>query len=159
MAIQTLNLTVADGENHTSLVSINYDGDITVANMTLIAALAITALEGVIEGSVVKASISRVLLSAVSTAAAASDVEIKARFIWDVASTVKSVVMSIPTFLRSKILPNSDRVDLTDADVLTFIDAIVDGVTIATVDYPAMDTEQRDILAVKSAVEAYSRKR
>lgn len=152
-----LNLSIFDGEKDSSIVTLNFDGTITVANMTTIALAAAGAVEDLIDGAVVKAIISQVVYQASSIAPdPLSDVEIKAKFIFDVANTVKNTIVSIPTFLRSKLIPGTHQVDTTDTDVATFLAFMEDGVALLG---SPRDTENRDVTGLISAEEDYGRKR
>jgi hypothetical protein len=157
MAAKSLNLTIRDGENHTSLVTVYFDGTITTADLTTYAAALVAAIDDIIEGQVVRAAITEVISQASSySGLATADVEIGAQFIFDAAGTVKNKVLTIPSFLRSKLVSGSSNVNLADADVATFVDIMVDGVL--ALDDPT-DSEERDLTAVISAQETYAKKR
>lgn len=157
MAIQSITLVVRDGEGSHSDVTLNFDGTITVSNMTTIALAAAGALEDIIDGAVVKAVLNRVIyVASIIAPDPTSDVEIKAKFIWDVVGTIKNTITTIPTFLRAKLTPGTRKVNLADADVATWVAFMTDGVAILGEPH---DTEDRDVVAVLSAEEDYGRKR
>jgi len=154
-----VTFTVADGEGHTGQVTVYLDGAVTITNVDAWADLAAVALSGMIEGSVVAITVSRLLGVLTNVAAPESDIELKGRFVFAALGTTKRLVQSIPTFLRSKLLPNTDQIDLTDPDVDTWVDLMVDGITVNATLIAPVDSEVRLLSAPTSAKEAYSRKR
>lgn len=158
--VLSVNVTIADGENHTSLVGFNFEDGLTFAQLDGIAPILAGVVQDLIEGSVRKVSVSRVLWeSDAIVAAAQSEVEMLGRFIWNVSNTSKNILNNIPTFPKTKILPNSDQVDRTDADVAAYIDMMELGVDVAATLYQPTDSEGRDINALAVATEAYAKKR
>jgi len=160
MAVWQLYFTLSDGEGHSSTTSINLPDTITdFADLVVAAGGYGTLLEDISDAVLIAVNVSRILLAGTGVADAASDVEEKARFIWQATGTTKRVIQSIPAFIKAKIMPNTNRVDLTDTDVDAWYDAMVTGLTIGADTFVPKDTEGRDIIGLKAATQAYTRSR
>lgn len=158
--VWSVNVTVADGENHTSLVKYNFQDGLTIAQLDGIAPILAGIVQDTINGAVRKVSVSRTVWeSDAVTPDGQSEVEMLGRFIWNVSNTSKNLLNNLPTFPKTKILPNSDEIDRTDADVAAYIDMMELGVDVGGTLYQPQDTEGRDINAVLTATEAYAKKR
>lgn len=81
-----------------------------------------------------------------STAGATSDVEEKGKFQF-VTNGIYYTGVALPTFSDLLVLDGSDSIDLTDADVIAFVDAMVDGITlpVATTQMNPCDSREDDI--------------
>jgi len=66
--------------------------------------------------------------------------------------------MTIPAFVRDLLIPTTDKVDMTNADVVDFTDAMEDGLTAVTLFQPSNDVGD-DISAVVVGEETYGKKR
>lgn len=159
MSVWTVLLNLMDGEGHTSNTTLYFPDTLTLDQIIVGAAAYATLIEDISEAVVISASATATLFSGTGIALAASDVEEKARFVWQVAATTKRVIQSIPAFIKSKILPNSNRVDLSDPDVDAWYDAMVTGVTVGADTFVPKDSEGRDIVGVSAAKQAYTRSR
>lgn len=88
-----------------------------------------------------------------------SDVEDGARFGWNVAGGFKAS-NRLGTFLETLYLPGTKQVDLTDPDVIAFVDVMVDGfVPISTLTVLPMDYRDADIEALDTALENFTKSR
>lgn len=157
MPAQELNFTITDGEGHTGTTGVYFAEAETEADLAAFAAAFIPLIEAIIDGKVTKVTITKVLVAAVATGIdAASDIEIAAKFIFDVFNTVKNKVMSLGSFTRSKLISGTRNVNTADADVAAFVNYII--ATPALVGDPT-DSEERDITGLISAKEEYTRRR
>lgn len=157
----SVSFGVHDGEGHKSLVEYNFPDSVTVAQLDSWIAIFQPLLQALLQGDAREVRYSRT--AAVFTAGTAdpgSDVEIKAKFIWQPLNTIKKWIQSIPTFDRGKIVQNSDTVDFSDPDISAFVTAITDGIDIggAVIVRPT-DSEERLIDGVITGKEDYGKKR
>lgn len=159
MAVARVTINLVDGEGHSSEVTIYLPDTLALDKLAIAAAAYGDLIEDISEAVVISASAAFTLFSGSGTPLAASDVEEKARFVWGVANTTKKVLQSIPAFIKAKILPNSNQVDLADADVDAFYDAMVTGLTVGADTFVPKDSEGRDINGLRAAKQAYTRSR
>lgn len=158
--VWSVNLTVADGENHTSVVKYNFQDGLTLAQLDAIAPVLAGIVQDTINGAVRKVTVHRTVWeSDAITPDGQSEVEMLGRFIWNVSNTSKNLMNNLPTFPKTKILPNSDQIDRTDADVDAYITAMEDGFDVSGTLYQPQDTEGRDVNAILTSTEAYAKKR
>lgn len=155
----TMNFTFRDDENHTSVVSINFADSVVTANLASAATAFLVVLAPLTDAAFVKATITRTLLTGSTSPVTGADIEIGARFIWGVAGSAKRTLMKIPAFVRSKLVENSKVVDVADADVIDFVDAMTDGLTAVTLFAPTNDDGDNDIESLVIAKETYSKAR
>ena len=88
-----------------------------------------------------------------------SDVEEGARFGWEVAGGFNAS-NRLATFAQSKLIAGSKEVDLTDADVIVFVDYMIDGFTpISTLDVLPIDYRNADIIALTTSLENFTKSR
>jgi len=156
-----LSLTLEDEEGKKSVVSLHLPGGTLQADAEAFAA-AIALLIDVLTG----AKIIRIALALIVTlpgglkanALAESEVEIGARFGFLDAQAFRTSVR-IPSFLLAKLVAGSNAVDVTDADVIAFVDAMEDGLTpIATLVEPCTNRSD-DITDLSTAIEAFTKTR
>jgi hypothetical protein len=153
-----LTFTFRDDENHTSQFTLHFPDSVTVANFGGVALSFLTVLGPLTDAAFVKATISKVVAVGSSAAETGADIEIGAKFLFAVTGLVKRVAMTIPAFVRSKLIPTTSKVDMTDTDVVDFVEAIEDGMTSTTLFEPSNDVGD-DISAVVVAEETYGKKR
>lgn len=151
------NFTIKDGENHSSTTGVYFTDAETEADIAAFIAAAIPLIEAIIDGKVTKVTLTKTLVSALASGIdPTSDVEIAAKFIFDVFNTVKNKVITLATFTRSKLIPGTSNVNTADADVTAFVNFMV-ATPVAVAD--PTDSEERDILGLLSAKEEYTRRR
>lgn len=155
----TINFTFRDDENNSSVVSINFADSIVTANLASAASAFLVVLGPLTDAAFVKATVSRVLLTGSAAPVSGSDIEIGARFIWAQVGTAKRTLQKIPAFVRSKLIPTTKNVDLTDADVAAFVTAMEDGLTAVSLFEPTNDDGDASIDAIVTAQETYEKAR
>lgn len=153
-----MHFTFVDDENHSSIVTINFDDSIVTANLASAATAFLAVIAPLTDAGFVKATVTRTLISAAGTIVAGADVEIGANFIWAQLGKAKRTIQRIPAFVRSKLVENSKVVDETDADVIAFVDAMTDGLTAVSLFAPTSD-EGTDLTALVIGQETYSKAR
>lgn len=87
-----------------------------------------------------------------------SDVQEKAEFAMRTANGFLSR-LNLPTFDEAFFVPNSAQVDLTDPDVVAFIDFLEDGITAGGGSLEPTDYREDDIADVVRATENWGRRR
>lgn len=148
--------TIRDAKGARSTVEINIDVA-TIANaQTFITAFA-PLLDALILGVIERVGICILAtlpggLRAVPTLG--SDVEEGARFMYNTVSGYKTG-FRVPTFNEAFLVDGTQRVDLADADVIAFNNAIEDG--LAT--FEPSDYRGDDIVALRSALESFQKTR
>lgn len=142
-------VSVEDGEGKT--------GTLTAYHNSAVYADAYSAAQNIgdlvsqmITGVVRRVTLTETVFNSADVPAADSDVEIKAAFTFNNADG-KAYQASVPTFNRAKMLPNSDRVDITDLDVAAFITALTGAAY--------TDSRAIDLVSLRSALEQFTRRR
>lgn len=90
-----------------------------------------------------------------------ADVEEKGVFKWEIGGVPELVTfISLPTFREDLILDGTDRVDLEDAEVIAFIEMIVDPIDL-TENWTVKPVDKRgvEITALQSAYERFKRRK
>lgn len=132
MAVHTVLMSVRDNKNQVSTMEFNIPGATTLADAQIMAQemalLADPMLLGAISrlGISVSVDLPGGLTGSPSTGA---DVEEGARFQHLTSGNFRSG-LRMPTFNESRIVSGSRAVDLTDADVIAWVDAMNDGLDI-----------------------------
>jgi hypothetical protein len=90
---------------------------------------------------------------------ALADVQERARFVFRGENGfLKS--LHLPTFLETKMVPNSADVNTADADVAAFVTALEDGITLSTLAvHQPSDNRGDDLETLVSATESWGRNR
>jgi len=148
--------TILDGKGARSTVEVNIDTDILTEAQAFITAYA-PLLDALILGRIERVGIcaSATLPGGLSAVAVeGSDVEEGARFMYNSVGGYKTSVR-LPTFDESKIIPGTQRVDLTDVDVIAFNSAMIS--PLAT--FSAVDYRGADIISLRSAVDSFQKTR
>lgn len=144
---RTYNVQVRDSESH--IYTAQFFGDSLDAGATAIFTAQLENRIGALTLGVI-ADVSYTVRAYSSGAIPTGNVdgEMKATFTFNDVDG-KAVTVSIPAFDRAKLLPNSKSVDMDDADVQAFITMVVNQLK---------TSRNLDIVAVRSAVESYSRR-
>ena len=143
-----ITVSVRDSENKLSSMTFYApDGVDRTADLATASGL-VTAINGLTDGVVASHEVAYEVDGSTSIPAGGVDNEIKAVFgFLNADGTISRI--SIPAFDRTKLLPGSSDVDLTDAEVVAFVDAIEGNMT----DY--RDAELETLVYAK---EAYGRR-
>jgi hypothetical protein len=149
-------ITIYDGEGHTSTVGLWFDGGATIGEIQTYMEAFVPLLTPLVTGKVRDVKVSR-HINQFTAGNAQGDVENQARFVWTATGTLKTMSMLIPTFEPTLIPDDDDKVDLTQVDVVAFVNAVKNG--LGTPAVRPRDSETRTILGVKTATEAYGKKR
>lgn len=142
-----VTVSIRDSENKlSSMQFFRANGATREEDLTNATAI-ITAVSALIDGVVAGHTVSYDVAGSNSIPAGNVDNEIKAVFgFLTAAGTISRV--SVPTFDRTKLLPNSSDVDTEDADVIAFVDAVLAGT----------DYRNSALDALAYAKEAYGRR-
>lgn len=143
-----LDVLVRDSENKTSSMKF-YGQFLTDAAARTAAGNLVNAIALLTDGVVAMAKLGIVLQSNGATPAGNVDNEIKATFSFTDPDG-RLVQVSIPAFDRAYLLPNSDSVDLTNADVLDFTDNVVTELWVSSY--------ALDLTGVASGVESFTKR-
>lgn len=152
----SLIYTIKDGKGARSTVEINLDVT-TLANAQTFLTAHAPLLDALILGQIERVGIcaSGVLPGGLrAVPVEGSDVEEGALFMYNSVGGYKTRVR-IPTFNEAKMLVGTQRVDLTDADVIAFNAAMIS--PLAT--FSASDYRGADIISLRSAVDSFQRSR
>lgn len=145
----TIELSIRDGEGKMGNLTFYHDTNIHADAVTAANGIA-TAVAALTDGVVAKVTLTQTVSTNAAAAPADTDVEIKGLFTFNNADG-KAYQVSVPAFVRTYMLPNSDQIDLTQPAVLNFTaDVISEGY---------VDSRAVDIVAVRSAVEQFTRRR
>jgi len=161
MGVWQLNYTIQDAKGASSRLTLNFNEDLTVAQVQDLSDQIIALLDPLVTGGIMNAGavLQLTIPAGVNIPAPASDVEEGARFIFNSVGGFKTAVR-IPTFDETKISANSNAVNLVDTDVAAFVTAMVDGLTVTP---PGTATGQDyrgvDITSISSARESFQRSR
>lgn len=159
--------TIVDGKNQESTVTVPMPVGLAVTNWVPAVQAVVTNLDKLTSGKIVRCGITFAvdttgwLLDAV--AEVTSDVQEKARFVFDVVGGfVKSI--SIPAIDDSEIIvAGSDEVDLTDTNVLAFVNGMTAGYDLTGVGGTGtaapVDSRGADITALRDARESWGKTR
>lgn len=146
-----ISLTCTDSEGHASVMTIYSPAALTAIVPILTPFKAI--VEALTDASVTKIEVTRQDPEPVTTIPAGNvDNEIKAQFGFLTEDSTVALI-SVPAFDRSKLIPNSNIVDVTDAAVAAFTAAMTTG------NLDVVDSRGSDLKTLKSAFEAYGRRR
>jgi len=87
-----------------------------------------------------------------------SDVQEKGEFTMNTINSFLHAV-GVPTFDESLIIAGSDAIDTTQADVIDFVDALLDGLAVpSTNTVIPVDSRGEDLTSIKSALERFRRR-
>ena len=144
-----IDISVRDGENKVSTMTAYHNALLHADARTAASQLA-GFVSVLTEGVVSKVELTEVVDTSAAAAPSGSDVEIKALFTFDNDDT-KAAQMSIPAFMRSYMLPNSDRVNVANPDVADFTGHILGS--------GFVDSRNVALVGLRSAVEQFTRRR
>jgi len=162
--VYDLTFIVEDSQNPSQIsaptirVSVN-DAELTWADLESLATTVRPIIATLINGHIRRAYASKKLLEWTGTAASNADVEEGALFVLEAVGTDKAVRLTIPTLDESYSVANTGIIDLSNADIITFTNLLVEGVTVNSKLVRVVDSEARPIISVKSANEVFSRSR
>lgn len=151
--------SVQDAKNKVSTFQIKFPINSDIAVLQDFVITTATMVNNLIKGKIISAGIALIVDLAGATIRATpdpdSDVEEGAKFLWNAASGAITG-FRLPTFDEAKLSAGSNAVDLTDADVDTFHDRIIEGRTIALTNVSPSDDRGSDIESIRSALEAFT---
>ena len=156
MGVWTAVYSIQDGKGETSTTEINLPG-----NLVLLSAQEAAGALGVLIQAMIGGVITRVSLQYAVTydnggisPAQFSDVEEGARFQFRTQGGFYTA-LRIPTFDESRITSGGKNVDMTNADVAAFVDAMVDGVNVSLGLVQPCDKRGDNIAALSFAREQF----
>lgn len=155
--------TIQDADGDKSTIDIPFPNSFNMAN----AAAVVTAFAGVINpllnGGLVSAGVRAEFdLSGTWGPAALliADIQEQAQFLFRVTGGFPKL-LNLPTFIETFFNSGGSQktVDMTATEVVDFVNAMEDGLTVATVLYQPSDYRGTDILSTESAVQHWGRNR
>lgn len=161
MAVASVNYTIVDGTGRKSSVTVYLPNDLVIGDIQDFSDLMAPIIEDLIDGAITGVTVAIGLTLPVglnATPGANSDVEEGARFIFASVNGYSTAVR-IPTFKEALISPNSKAVDQTEAAVIAFVDAMVDGLAAGLGTAEPTDYRGDDIVGLTSANESFQRTR
>lgn len=154
--------TVQDGKGQKSTTRIPFD-DATdlLENATAVATAFAGVINPLLNGGLASAGVTAEIdLSAGwgPTALLVSDVQEKAEFAWrTVGGFIKR--MNLPTFIEDFFNVGASTVDLSDPDVVAFVNAMEDGLTVGGTLYQPTDDREEDLVSLEYATENWGKRR
>lgn len=152
---------IQDGKGSKSTVTVPLPAATALADAVAFAQTIWPLIDPLITGGNVVARVSQVVSGITSNnPLGGSDIQEKAKFIFQSLSPFTKA-LSLPTFLETKMVPGSDVVDASDADVAAFITGMVSGLDTtgnggSGVIQPC-DIRDEDLSAFLTAVEAWGK--
>lgn len=155
--------SVQDGKGQISPITINLPTSVSATDAVAFAKTAWPLVDALIQGGNVVGRVSFEVAGLTSgNPVGGADVQEIGRFIF---KTVNNFTKSLglPTFLESKILPGTDQIDTSDADVAAFVTMMTDGIDTTAnggsgVISPS-DYRDEDLDSLVGAIEAWGKAR
>lgn len=153
--------SIVDAKNEVSTCEVNVPAAITFANVGIFAAQMALLINPIITGAITRIGVAFTVTlpgGLRTTPVAGSDVEEGAKFQFRTAGNFFTG-LRLPTFDETLIQSNSRAIDLEDADVAAFIDAMTDGIDLTgaggTGTPQPCDKREADIVALSFAREQF----
>jgi len=155
-----VNFTITDGSGTASRLTVHFNDNLPIADLTEAAQALATLIDAVTEGAVtnIGAVLQVALPGGLASADANSAVERGARFIFTTAG-VPRASFRIPTFADTKVTPNSDVVNTADSDVVALTNALISGIATSGITATMQNYLGDDVTALSSARKAHYRQR
>lgn len=157
----TIVYTIKDEKGAQSSTEVNLPATTAFADVVIFAAEMAKLISPLISGQITRIGVAFMVdLPGVLPVAPAggSDVEEGGRFNFATVNGFRTS-LRVPTFLETKVTPNSDTIDQTDGDVLAFVGAITGGIDLTGVGgsgtVQPSDKREEDITALTTAREQF----
>lgn len=164
MALVSITLTVQDGKDQESTVTLYTTDGYTLPQLIGAVVALAPLVKGVITGGIMRASLVIDVdisgIAGISTIDPDSDTEEGALFIWNTDMN-HDKRNRIPTFDEALLLPGTREVDTSDLTVAALNNAIIAGLVVGAATVTFVDSREEDIDALETAYESFqsSRKR
>jgi len=155
--------TIQDADGDKSTIEIPFPASFNLANTSAVVAAFAAVLNPLLNGGLVSAG-ARVEIdlsgSWGSGAMLISDIQEQAQFLFRVVGGFPKL-LNLPTFIETFFNNGgADKtVDMGDADIVAFVNAMEDGLTVSSVLYQPSDYRGADIVSTESAVQHFGRNR
>lgn len=156
-----INITFADADGDTTTRTWELPVSVTVTDVPLVAGQLMLLMAPLITGTITKASYTVEVTPPALVAAALSDVQ---ELLGVAARTTNGFLkkMNLPTIDEAKVfVPGSKEADLTDADVLAYTTALINGIDVSGVGGSGVvqfsDSRGEDLTSIEYAVEEFSK--
>lgn len=158
-----LTFTIVDADGDTSPITIPFPDTFDLSHAANVAAAFGALINPLLNGGLQKAAITfEIDLSGTwgPTAALIADVQEQAQFLFRVVGGFPKL-LNLPTFIETLFNgAGADKtVDMTDTDVVAFVAAMEDGLTVSSVLYQPSDYRGVDIVSTETAVQHWGRNR
>lgn len=154
-----LTYSIQDSKGKVSTAKINFPNAVDIGQVASFAIDTATMLNNIIKGRIIDAGMGIQVSLAGATIRSApdpdSDVEEGARFSWNTGSGAITS-FRIPTFDEALMILGSNAVDLSNIDVNTFVQRILQGKTTGLINASPSDDRGSDITNVASARESFT---
>lgn len=160
--IVSLFTEIQDAKGAISITKMNFPTSTDIAILKTFARSTATMIDALIKGKILGVSIGIGVDSLPgglkASALADSDVEERARFIWQAASGNTSL-FHLPTFDEAKFVSGTQVVDTADTDVAAFVARIEAGQTVGIINVSPSDDAESDLTTLNAAYEAFGKDR
>lgn len=159
----SLFFTVQDGDSDTSTITVYFPTAAIASNALAVANAFAAVINPLVNGGLKTCGITVELdISSLwgPTSALIADVQEQAQFLFRVVGGFPKL-MNLPTFIETFFTgAGADKtVDMTAPEVVAFVGAMEDGLTVSSVLYAPSDYRNADILSTESAVQHWGRNR
>ncbi len=152
-------ITVQDDAGRESTLIVHMPVAVLAQDAVDFIGLLIDEIDPIIVGGIVRAGVTLACdIAGHGTIGALADVQEKGEFTFNTLNLFLAAV-GLPSFDESLIVASSDTIDLTDGDVVDFVDAMIDGIEVpSTNTVVPCDSRGETLVSVKSALERFRRR-